>query len=418
MVGWDQFSDQPLHMRDKKKKFHIRKKYIDDLIISFFTILLFYPLAFLRYLFPFKKIKNQRIDDIFGMGVNFDKEPLKTLELVDELGVKKLLIRIRLAQIDKLNDIEDFVKSFKNKEIIFVIIQNRENIENDILLEENIKKIFFTFGKYGKKFVIGNAVNRIKWGFVLPKEYLLFYKKVQKIRDSYFTDIKLFGPSVIDFEFHTLIRLMFNCFKIRYDGISSLLYVDRRGAPENKQGIFNLRDKIFLLRSITNLSPLAKQKDIYITETNWPISNTGKYAPTSNAERVNEELYASYLIRYYLLGISTTQIKTIFWHQLIAVGYGLVDNKEALRKREAFFAYKFMLFILKNSFFIKFYQRNGIYFCIFKKGKKIIKALWCNNEEKKITLQKKEIAFDMVGNRIFLQEIAINDKVTYIENTN
>ena len=112
------------------------------------------------------------------------------------------------------------------------------------------------------------------------------------------------------------------------------------------------------------------------------------------------------------------QIKTIFWHQLIAIGYGLVDNKENLRKREAFFAYKFMLFVLKDSFFIKFYQKDGIYFCIFKKEKKIIKALWCNNEEKKIALQEKEIAFDMVGNRIFLQEIAINDKVTYIENTN
>ena len=417
MIGWDYYSDQPLHMRDKKEKIRIRKKYVDDIIISFFTILFFYPIAFLRSFLPFKKNKLV-VSKIFGMGIGFDKEADLTPSLIDELDIDSVLIRIRLADVDKITILEEFIKKFKNKNIFLLIIQNRENITDTLLLEKNITLVFSTFSKYTKNFIIGNAVNRIKWGFVLPKEYLVFYKKIQNIRDKNFSDIKLIGPSVIDFEFHVLIRLMFNFFGIRYDGgISSLLYVDRRGAPENKQGIFDLRSKIYFLRSIAELSPLAKNKDIFITETNWPIENTGKYAPTSKSERISEELYAAYMIRYYLLSISTDSIKTIFWHQLVAPGYGLIDNRNAIIKREAFFAYKFMVFFLKNAVFIRLYKEDKKFICEFKKEQKTLIALWCNNESDLFVLKKNQRAFDIIGNQIKYENITINDKVVYIENT-
>jgi len=48
----------------------------------------------------------------------------------------------------------------------------------------------------------------------------------------------------------------------------------------------DLVSKIHLLFALATLSPKSTN-DIYITETNWPISNTAPYAPTSEKECVS-----------------------------------------------------------------------------------------------------------------------------------
>lgn len=85
---------------------------------------------------------------------------------------------------------------------------------------------------------MGTTINRAKWGFFAVKEYLEFFKIAQDLRDEKYKDLKLIGPSTIDFEYYYNIRAMFNLYNIKYDKISSLLYVDRRGAPCNTQYIF------------------------------------------------------------------------------------------------------------------------------------------------------------------------------------
>ncbi|MEK6658135.1 MAG: glycosyl hydrolase, partial [Campylobacterota bacterium] len=157
---------------------------------------------------------------------------------------------------------------------------------------------------------------------------------------------------VIDFEYHFTAHTLFNFFDYRYDGVSSLLYVDRRGAPENMQMGFTLLDKIALLSTMVWLSPKSVY-ELHITETNWPISGTAPYAPTSEYECVGEKLYADYMLRYYLLAFASQQVNSVSWHQLIAAGYGLVDNREGLRKREAYEVYKYMVQTLKNAEFLK-----------------------------------------------------------------
>ena len=136
------------------------------------------------------------------------------------------------------------------------------------------------------------------------------------------------GPSVIDFEYYYNARAMFNLKKIKYDIVSALLYVDRRGAPQNSQyGIFDTKNKIDLLYSLVKLSPKCAN-DIYITEVNWPISNTAPYAPTSEKECVSCEEYTKYMLDYHKIAKDSKKIKKVFWHQLIAPGYGLVDNRD------------------------------------------------------------------------------------------
>ena len=138
---------------------------------------------------------------------------------------------------------------------------------------------------------------------------------------------------------------MFNNHNISFDKLSALLYVDRRGSPYNTQmGIFDTKSKIDMLYSLVRLSPKVKSDDIYITEVNWPLSNTAPYAPTSEKECVSEEVYSKYMKEYFEIAKQTNRISKVFWHQLIAPGYGLVDNRDnKIRKTKAFYQLKDMI---------------------------------------------------------------------------
>jgi hypothetical protein len=120
--------------------------------------------------------------------------------------------------------------------------------------------------------------------------------------------------------------------------------VDRRGSAKNSQyGIFDLKNKIEFLDTIVRTSTKCEDK-IIISETNWPLKGTAPYAPTSEKECVSEEEYTKYMLEYFDISKKTGRIEKIFWHQLIAPGYGLVDNRgEELRKMPQYYAYKKMI---------------------------------------------------------------------------
>ena len=344
---WDKYSDQPYPIKDKAYKKMMRRRNMFDYIPLILANIFIFPLAvILMKLFP-RSSFSVLSSSFYGMGVNLDKGS-EQVELINELGVKNLLIRMPLSDINNINKYVEFAKSFlkddEDKEILINILQDREHIENVELLKRDIQKIFESFYDITKEFQIGNAINRTKWGFFSIGEYLSFYKIIQEIKDKSLEDIILVGPSVIDFEYHYTIRALFNFFPIKFDKLSALLYVDRRGAPQSTQmGIFDTENKINFLYSLAKLSPKSSD-DIYITEVNWPLSNTAPYAPTSELECVSEEEYAKYMVEYCKIAKESGKIKRVYWHQLIAPGYGLVDNREGkIRKTKAFYAFKQMI---------------------------------------------------------------------------
>ena len=209
-------------------------------------------------------------------------------------------------------------------------------------------------------FEIGTTINRAKWGFFSVNEYANFYKVAYDLQQNKYKNIKLIGSGVIDFEYHFSIHTLFNLTKYKFNGVSSLLYVDRRGAPENMQMGFALADKIALLNTIIWLSPKSSN-ELHITETNWPISNTAPFAPTSEHECVSEDSYADFMLRYHLLSFASQQVDSLSWHQLVAPGYGLIDNRQDIRKRSAYNTYKFMLQNLKNAQFLRMDIKRGYY---------------------------------------------------------
>ena len=343
---WDKYSDQPHVIKDKSYKRSMRKRYKNDFLKMLGTTMVMFPLSIiLMKLFTKKEDKKFNKEAFYGLGVNLDKGDFQQ-DLIEELNVKSLIIRIPLSDIHNIDKYYEFAKSFGNdKKILINIIQDRNCIDDKDILKLNIIKIFNIFKTITKEYQIGTSINRAKWGFFAVKEYLEFYKVVQDLRDDKYSTLKLIGPSVIDFEYYYTIRALFNNIAVKFDKLSTLLYVDRRGTPTNTQmGIFDLKNKIEMLYSLLRLSPKMKTDEIYITEVNWPLSRTAPYAPTSENECVSEVLYAKYMIDYFQIAKDTKKIKKVFWHQLIAPGYGLVDNRDGkIRKTKAFYEFKKLL---------------------------------------------------------------------------
>ena len=339
---WDGYSDQPYPLKDKAYKMRMRKKYRKDYLPLLATNLIFYPLSLLAM--PFMKPSGVH-EDIYGMGVDLEKGDVQ-FDLIDELGVNHLLVRVPLWEMDRIDDYVTFIRRWREagKTVLVNLLQDREHIENRALLERDIQTVFAKLSPYVTEFQVGNAINRTKWGFFSMEEYLQWFEQIAAIRDAAFPSLKLIGSSVIDFEYHYTVRTLFHRYKLRYDTFSALLYVDRRGAPQNKQmGIFDTRRKIDLLYAMVRLSPKTENR-IYITEVNWPLSNTAPYAPTSERECVSEAEYAAFMKDYFDIAQKSGKIARIYWHQLIAPGYGLVDNRDGkIRKTEAFFTFQKMV---------------------------------------------------------------------------
>jgi len=340
---WDSYSDQPHIIRDKAYKRKQKKKHLFSYLSMFLLFLALLPIILIAHFFVRTKKRNCEI----GLGVNLDKGP-EQYHLVDELGVSSLIIRIPLWEMGKLDKYVEFIKGFDNNEIVINVLQDREHIEDHALLKKDITLIFHALKDVASEFQIGNAVNRAKWGFFSMSEYLDFYQCVQGVRDTDFSELKLIGPSVIDFEYYHTASALFNFKNLRFDTLSALLYVDRRGSPYNPQyWIFDTQFKITVLRNLMQLSRKVGDK-LYLTEVNWPLSGTAPYAPTSETECIDEETYAEYMREYLTIVLQAGTVDKVYWHQLIAPGYGLVDNRNGkIRKMPAFEVFKEI--IAKNS---------------------------------------------------------------------
>lgn len=394
---WDAYSDQPYPLKDRAFKKHMKRQHRKALVPLFLYNLFIFPLATL-YAFVVKGNKSHSAN-FFGLCINLDKGE-QQLALIEELGCHNLQLRFPLNDIENIESYIEFAKKLpEGSELLLTVLQDQEKIDDHQLLVSHMRKVFEGFSNIATSYQIGNAINRSKWGFFSTDHFLGFYQSVQKLRDSEFPSHVLIGPSVIDYEYHFTIRALFNRYKVNYDKLSSLLYVDRRGAPENRQMVFfDTSRKIDFLYGLTKLSAKTSS-DILITEANWPISNTAPWAPTSETECVDEDTYANYLLRYYLLALASKKIEAVYWHQLIAPGYGLVDSREGVRKREAFYVFKFMLETLKSAEIHRLNIDQGVYSLHCSNKTERFSIQWVNSD-KQVAIDSSAKILDKLGNVI------------------
>jgi hypothetical protein len=180
---------------------------------------------------------------------------------------------------------------------------------------------------------IGHAVNRVKWGIWEAREYRALVEPVVSAARG---QIPLCGPAVIDFEYHYLPAFLREVPVGAFAALSHHLYVDRRGAPENRQGRFAALEKFALAKAIAGWSEAVAGDRLIVSEVNWPILGTGEFSPVnspyiipgshSNDPSVDEETYADYMIRYYALALCSGLVDDVYWWGLAARGFGLVDD--------------------------------------------------------------------------------------------
>ena len=141
--------------------------------------------------------------------------------------------------------------------------------------------------------------------------------------------------------------------RLPFDAVTSLLYVDRMGAPENGQFGWTAAKKLALLKAAVDITARpGAGRGLWITEVNWPLAGTGAFSPASGKPNVSEDEQADFCVRYYVLCLASGLAERLYWWQLVAPGYGLVDNRESpWRRRPAFRAFAALRARLEGSVF-------------------------------------------------------------------
>jgi len=343
-VVWDHLSDQPHLHAGKAEKLLTRLRDSPAHLRSLAAAAAAAPRTLRRY----RKLTAERWAEpvaMDGVGVAlrpYPADPQALLAAVDDLGVRHLLLRLHPWQEEHGAELELARElAARGHELAFSLPQCRDLVRdlvrNPGRWRAAVEELAASFAPYGSTFVVGQAVNRSKWGVWQPGEYRrLAGEAVQVLRRTRGADgapLTVLGPGVIDFEPLATLGLVNYPGMPRLDGLASLLYVDRRGAPEAEQMGYDAAGKAMLLRAAAETAKHCGPRS-WITEVNWPLRE-GPHAPAGRSVSVDEETQADYLARYYLAVLGSGAAQRVYWWQLVARGYGLACPEEggSLRRR-------------------------------------------------------------------------------------
>jgi len=353
-IVWDHLSDQPHQHAGRLAKLRVRAADLGAHLREGAVVAAALPRILRRYR-ALKADLYRKPVAWDGVGVclrPWPENPEAPLALLDELGARHVLLRLHPWEDD--HDAEEALAralAERGCEVSFALPQNRDLVRDPARWRAKVEELGSRFIPYGRHFQIGQAINRSKWGIWSVPEYLGLARTAEEVLRRH-PGVEILGPSVIDFEYHVTAAVL-NLARagVHFDAVSALLYVDRRGAPENRQAGLDTVDKVTLLRAIAETSKNAAPR-CWITEVNWPLRE-GPHSPAGRAVSVDEEAQADYLVRYYLLALGTGLVERVFWWQVVARGYGLVDPADSAnpRRRPSFFALKTLLEQLKGSTF-------------------------------------------------------------------
>jgi hypothetical protein len=345
-IVWDRLSDQPHQHAGRFAKLRVRLADVPIHAATAATVARSLPRIWRRY--------RQLPRELYGGPVAWGgagvclrpwpEAPETLLGLVEELGSHHLLLRLHPWEEDHRAEEELAAElSRRGHDLTFALPQNRELVRDPARWRAALAEIGERFTPYGRRFQVGQAINRSKWGVWNLSEYVELARGAEEVLRRH-AGVELLGPAVIDFEYYlTAAVLNLRHSGFHFDAVASLLYVDRRGAPESRQVGFDTVDKVRLLRAIADTGRNAAGR-CWITEMNWPLWE-GPHSPAGRAVSVDEQTQADYLVRYDLLTLATGLVERVFWWQLVARGYGLVDPSEprSPRRRPSFQALRTLI---------------------------------------------------------------------------
>lgn len=391
---WDEKSAQPMIVLGRKEKHHYRDW-------TYMLSMLWQGLIALPGLYRhYKRLRNQSYQTPLSMSgrIGVALQPhtnyLATeLHLLQQLGNPPVLIRFchHETSIEWQRSI-DLVHQLHRDgvEVMIAILQDRRALLEPTRWKDFLEKVIGSIGDKTSFIEITHASNRLKWGIWSSTEYAQLLAPALALQKRY-PHIKLTGPACIDFEYLPVIAALGAIpKKQKLAALSHLLYVDRRGAPENKQGDFSTLEKCTLLKALAQWSEHCEDK-VIISEVNWPVKNTGIWSPigcpyeTPKWRREQpgetEEEYANYMLRYLVITLCSGHVERVYWWRLSAHGYGLVDDRDNFRIRPAFIALAFFLRTLGKAEFIRKWNTPERTFVFeFKTDKQTVWMAWALEE--------------------------------------
>lgn len=308
-----------------------------------------------------------------AIGLTLDAEPstwTRQLNFLDQLqGAQRipLLLRVYHHQnteawhwtLDQAAGLHQ-----RGHSVALALVQDRRALRDPQSWRQMLTLAFDHAHAFADFFEVGHAVNRSKWGVWDYREYAQLLQPLRAILAQY-PDVRVTGPACIDFEPLAMAGILANLpADIRFQALSHHLYVDRRGAPENRQGRFDTVAKCALLRAFAKAHRLPEDRPL-ITEVNWPLLGTGPWSPVTspyetldprrNDPSVSEDTYASFMARYLLLTLASGHIARVYWWRLAARGFGLIDDTDpaAWSPRPAFHTLQTLLRQLEGATFAR-----------------------------------------------------------------
>ena len=349
-VVWDPLSDQPHLHAGRSAKLRTRLADAGIHLREAAVLVRRVPAIAARYRALRRTLHHDSVPfGEVGIGLHGGSAPgAELVAEVEALGVRRVLLRVQPWENELARDAE-LARELHSRgcDLVLAVPQNRELVRDLPRWRSALEEIADRFAGLATHVQIGHAINRSKWGIWNQREYAelvlaaadVFARSRGARGDA---PMKIVGPGVIDFELYaTCIALDWPENPVRFDAVTSLLYVDRRGAPENRQAGLDAVGKATLLRA-TIATSRDGDRESWITEVNWPL-HEGPHSPAGRHVAVSEEAQASYLARYYLSMLGSGMVERVYWWQLVARGYGLVDRDDnRLRRRPSWHALAFL----------------------------------------------------------------------------
>ena len=298
------------------------------------------------------------LNDVVSVAITARKDTFdRELELLHESGVRKVWLRLYHHESESRTAFGcDCVRALHDAgfSVSIALVQDRRAVLNPQEWETFCASILKRVEGQVEYVEYLHAINRVKWGLWGFEEARELFRVLARLQRR-FPETKFTGPAVIDFEEEYLSAVFDVVPKdVRFSALSHLLYVDRRGAPENVQRGYDAVDKLALLQAFAETAPCCEPR-VIVSEFNWPLKGTGVYSPVtspyespgerSNDPSVSEQDAACYTIRYLLLAIASGFVEMAVMWRLVARGFGLADDSDAAhwRMRPAFEALKILM---------------------------------------------------------------------------
>ncbi len=366
--AWNEFADQPHNVAPRRERLRHHVRHAGSYIGLIAQNLVLAAPVLKRY-WKLRRVMHQtpvELDSPFAVSCSpaGDRND-EIVAYLKDTGVQRTLVRIPSWEHRDLRRFEAFVRLLRGEglDVTAALIQRRDDVLDLSSWQEFVGAAFSALSPHCSFFELGHAWNRTKWGVWNHREYISLAQAAVLPAEKY--GVRLVGPAVIDFEFHLYPPTLR---AVSFDKVSSLLYVDRTGAPENAQFGWTAAKKIALWRAVVDCS-LAGTKDCWITEMNWPIAGTGEYSPAPGKPSVTEEEQADYLVRYFIIAAASGMVERIYWWQLVAPGYGLIDSRDTpWRKRPSYFALRNLVRRLEGSRFEGKIKDRRVEMFLFRRG--------------------------------------------------